>query len=538
VAKRSVPLRLGIGVKGGLGEYIAPCMKVDFVDDKRRNRLYSHTAFAGESDLHWFARKHTPLGLVFKEPEDLNTLVKKLDKMAPPFKKQKRQVKQTKLNFRTVSKAQSANPRHPSNSPIVTRAAAARAVRQERAMRSIERRLVRRNRVMAKYHGRRSRVGYRGRMKRGSSTKVWNDPYNQRGVTTIHEVTYEASDPNCIYAFADVVRPKDGVYYAIAAVIRHLMEKAGLRATAFDEYVVIPGGTTDIYFNLVKYNAYSTAFSNTAYTCTSTSTFRDVVNAFGVDFANYVSGYGALSASNTLELISMSIEKRVGSSSNVAVTQVPLAEVQLGELFIHVRAKSQLKIQNRTVGTMQVLNSEDVPTTVADFNSEGVHANSLVGRSYVFNGVPKLKTYGQVPGVGSPSANQFLRVDWVTGINKFGATYTGTNDFKTAPDPKIFWNCKASAKQRLEPGELKSLYGGCVFKKKLLKYLQMLKYEENSGQYSQTVFPILGVAFEDVMNLNGSFSCTIGMCIERKLGMFVSEKKQKWFRTEYSDDTV
>lgn len=380
--------------------------------------------------------------------------------------------------------------------------------------------------------------GYTGAMRRGRSSKVWNDVFNRRGVTAIHECNQEVIDANCVYAFADVIRPQDAVYYAVAAVVRLLMEKAGLRATAFDELVVIPGGCTDIYFNLVKYNIYSTAYTNTSITCTATTTFKQVVDAFGADFGNYVAGFGASSASNTLELVSMSIEKRVGSSSNAAVTQVPLAEVQLGELFIHVKAKSELKIQNRTVGTLQEPDPvTGAVTTYADFSASGVHANPLVGRSYVFSGVPKLKTYGQLLGAGTAAANAFLNINWTTGINCLGGTGS-SSDFKTPVDPKMFWNCKSSAKPHLDPGEMKSLWGVVNVRKKFLKYLQMLKYEQNTNFYSQTVFPIIGAAFEDAMNLNGAFSCTIGMSIDRKMGMYVTERKQKYFRTQYTDNTA
>lgn len=88
----------------------------DYTYDKRRNRLYSHTALAGESDLRWFARKHTPLGLVFKKPDGLNTLVKKLDKMGVKRK-------QTKLNFPTTKRQRTGSysrpPRETSKALVV-----------------------------------------------------------------------------------------------------------------------------------------------------------------------------------------------------------------------------------------------------------------------------------------------------------------------------------------------------------------------------------------------------------------------------------
>ena len=51
----------------------------------------------------------------------------------------------------------------------------------------------------------------------------------------------------------------------------------------------------------------------------------------------------------------------------------------------------------------------------------------------------------------------------------------------------------------------------------VLKFLQKIRYNINTGYYSYTIFPCLMVSFEDMINLNTTYDITIAVSVERYL---------------------
>lgn len=366
---------------------------------------------------------------------------------------------------------------------------------------------------------------YAGSMNRNMHKKrAWTEKFNRYGVVEKNERTATTSDDNCVYAVCDVIAPAEAIYYTIGALLRKLFEKAGFRPGGFSESPLgtkQPGNEmNNMQVVLSTHNAVTGGFAQVNAGIGTLTSFADIIALLVPTFQDYVAQFGISSASNGLELTHLTLEKYF--TIDAAEERVVLSTLQLNECELTVFGEAELKVQNRT------------PSSSGSTDAENVTANPIIGRSYIFSGIPKVKTYANVIGQTLDSTFLFGFLANGNGLGVFGATNAATEaSFKTPPEPGTFWNCQQSGKVYLDPGNVKALYHSYYKKCNVLKFLQKMKFNVNTGYYGYTIFPCMMVAFEDMINLENSNDITIAVAVERYLGCMVTEKRRKWMKSNF-----
>jgi hypothetical protein len=273
-------------------------------------------------------------------------------------------------------------------------------------------------------------------------------------------------------------------------------------------------------FNKVTGNA----LSPVSYTTVSTSTFQSVVDAFLGKVEEYIVGYGVADNSNAFELNAFTLHK-LSSTVNepVVPTSVLLSTVYCGEVHLQCYASCDFKVQNRTVGAG---GSED---------AENISANPIVGRFYKFKGLPNFKNFSYKIGGSLVNSQPFEALPCDKGLTCFGGTgTTPSQDFRTPPEPGMFWNVTSHSKVRLDPGQVKEFREFYMKKVMFLSFLQKLKYNTAYGYYAYTTFPCMMMSFEDVINTDTTYDIKIAVEVSRTLGFIASEKRRKWMKSSFN----
>lgn len=356
--------------------------------------------------------------------------------------------------------------------------------------------------------------------------------YNRNGVVIKKEVCGTVTDPNCVYIMNEVASPIDVITYSVAACLRLLLERAGIRVTAMDEFLcsndlASPNPVYKIKLN--TQNLQTSSLTATAfYNVTVGSTLGLATAAFVPLFRDYSCGFtnGAAvgSTGNLEELVEFILE-----GLSPAIT---LSQIKLSETMIDLVSYSRVKIQNRS------------PAADNSADSEEVSNNPVEGRIYSFNGIPKMKgsTNAQSTGLVGTGVQFFNQIPVDTGVKIFGAAALLNSDFREPPPPNAFYNCTGSAKVFLNPGKIKEFDVKSHKTDHILRFLKKLRiqYGTSAGGYqtSYNIFPSQMIALEDVINVNASAEITIAVENERMLGIMCSTKKRRFMRTFYEAFTV
>lgn len=490
-----------------------------FVKDKRGRKLYAHTYF-NEPDRRWFMRKFTPAGL----------FMKKWGKDTPPVDSLMRGRKRIRRSVSTVrsksgpsrynaSRSRSVKPRTKSFSPKSPRKNKGKGM------------TVWKPKSAKRFKGFDGGVyGGAVRAKR-RQRKLSSDRFNRRGMYTVYESTATVNDINCVYVMNAVIGPASAIEYSIATLLRYLLEKAGIRVTGYEEAIttLVDGFSNNAGYIFLLNGVNRTtgaALSVLSHTVTPTSSLATVTAAFVGRVTDFSAQFGASNTSNTMDLTSMTLYK-LGYSVD-GDSAIILSQVLLPEIFLEVYAKSELKLQNRTLASV----AADDPD--AD-SKDNVASNPLVGRYYTFNGLPKPKHSRYNIGQSTINDQTFGVMDG-TGIAGFGGTATSTISptFREPPSPGLFNNCTGSGKVRMEPGQIKSFFKTYNKKISILNFWRKMSYTTYPGGYfSYTLFPTQMVALEDVINVNVAATIAVAVEANREIGFMVSERKRKFMKTNY-----
>lgn len=367
--------------------------------------------------------------------------------------------------------------------------------------------------------------GYRGRFRKASrrGTKSTYDIYNKYGVVDINEIYGSVSDQTCVYIVNEVINTKDAIYYMIAAMLRKLIEKAGGRVTGNTSAVfsTTSGATSaaNYIIRLQTQNSATGVASTTDYTFTTATQFQSIVEAFRSYFESYCAGYGKADNSNTIEPVRFILIN--GSTPSTESVQ---SEMYFNETFVDIKGKSEIKVQNRTLATG------------GSGDAENVNNNPIQGRSYIFKGVPKPKANAFIQAGTNGALYAFERLDYPNAVSTFGATASAALDqnMREPPAASLFWNCKKSAKVRLEPGMIKSFYESDYMSGNVLALLKKMRLQTTAdgGLTNYSVMKIQMIAFEDVINANAEELISVQYEIERTIGVKCREKQQKYYKTE------
>lgn len=354
----------------------------------------------------------------------------------------------------------------------------------------------------------------------GARTKF--DKFNKVGVVHSTETIGSVSDQDVVYVLNEVINSRDVIKFIVAAVLRKLIEKAGIRVEGMDRspFEQDGGSTNEITYNItiLRQNQLTGSVTTTTKTVLVTDTFNDIVDFFKNIFEQYCAGYGELDNANLDELYKITLWTGVVADSTI------LSQMLFNEMFIDIYGTSQLKVQNRTKATG---GSED---------AENINNNPLQGWSYLFNGVPKPKANGRVT-LGTNSATYaFERMVYPKGVSQFGGTTPGLGaDFKEPPFPKQFWNVGKASNIRLEPGQMKSFQWNKSKSGNILRILKAIRLQlDGAGSYSTySIFPVQMIALEDVINANAAETISVQFEVQRVLGVKCWSKEKRYFTTDY-----
>jgi hypothetical protein len=340
--------------------------------------------------------------------------------------------------------------------------------------------------------------------------------YVAKGFVNTDEIAGTASDPDCVYLTTAALDPYAAITYAVQALYRKLLEKAGMRVSSSSE--IIPGrapeDARDHVFRLLGSQEGTSADEIIVYRqeAVAGSTIASLVNSATVlnAFMQYSSGAlmtaGVGADSTTIELTRFQL---YFDNSNTDQDMF-LAEIDLREEVLHFHGAANIKVQNRTLATGGSADAEDV------------NNNPLEGRMYSFNGIPKCKVYESFP-INIMSVNRGVQL--VRSAQFGGASIP----LKEPPLPKIFWNCSSASKIKLNPGDIKNAvvkHSGSV---KFLTWLKRIRlgYGTTGGGFGTTysIFKTNMIALEDMINLSASSNISIAYEVNRTSAFYFSTKK-------------
>lgn len=367
---------------------------------------------------------------------------------------------------------------------------------------------------------------YQGKFKKvsraGARTKF--DIYNKVGVVHSTETIGSVTDQDCVYLLNEVINSRDLIKYIVAAVIRKLIEKAGIRVQGMDRspFDKDAGDANELQYHItvVQQNHLSGASSSTTKDLLVGDTFDTIVVFFVNIFEQYCAGFGELNNQNLDEPHKITLWEGPNDGNPTVI----LSQMLFNETFVDIYGTSQVKVQNRTKATG---GSED---------AENINNNPLQGWSYLFNGVPKAKGDGRVTAGTNGAFYAFERMPYPKGVSQFGATGVGlTTDLKEPPFPKQFWNCGEASNIRLEPGAMKMFKWNKSKSGNVLKILKRIRLQLDAGGGFATysIFPVQMIALEDVINANAAETISVQFEVQRVLGVKCYTKEKKYFTTHY-----
>lgn len=350
--------------------------------------------------------------------------------------------------------------------------------------------------------------------------------YNRTGIVAVNETIGSVTDADCVYIFNEAINSRDLIHMIVRAMVRKLFEKAGIRITGpADPVMAIDGGGSTVNFTvrLTTQNNVSGVQTHRDFTLLTGTTFTVLCDWFTNNYEQYCSGHGELSNANMDELLVLRLLK--GVAGTIVANHDVRSELYFNETFIDILGESELKFQNRTKATGGSNDAEDI------------NNNPLVGRSYLFKGVPKPKANGYNVAGTNGSMVYFERMTYNKGLATFGGNSPGQDlTMREPPMPQQFWNCYKSGKVRLEPGAIKKFYNRAYKSGNVLKILKAIRLQlDATAQFSTySIFPVQMIALEDVINANAAENISVQYECQRKLGVKCWTKQKKFYKTEYS----
>lgn len=348
--------------------------------------------------------------------------------------------------------------------------------------------------------------------------------YLKCGVVHNDEIIGTVSDIDCVYLMHQAADPGRMITYGVYSLVRHLLEKVGHYKIESLDSIVSNWGNTDgdgLQFAILGYNVQDVTASVSQlyqYNSVSASSVRTIGNQMASDFLLYSQNYNTYSVyKGDIWTKFRLLQRNAGTTVFVVV-----GEIDLRNTTIHYNCKSQLKLQNNSLGS----------STADEADVGSITANPLQGYLYHFNSMPKSSN------VHVKYLEAFHRGDNV-GVMAVGANTvltsapTAQNGLRNPPLPKQWKNVKSSSRIRLEPGAIKSSY---VVYKKSMNFMKMLTYihwnpsaPSTIEYYPVSISPVDMIALEEVINF-GVNSSTV-------LTRFECEKTMACYCSSYDSKT-
>lgn len=379
---------------------------------------------------------------------------------------------------------------------------------------------------------------YKGRIKKRKFRPGAELKYMRHGFKNTTEIRGTVSDPDCVYIGHGTTVGSRLLTLFLQASLRKLF-KIGARQviTSVDEplrgYQSAGNGWRLILYIEDKGDGSITEVSyNTAATDTILSITGNTASGTAPgwpDLYNYWFNYiaaagGSGAAGSTQQPIGMSLLRTVVTAGDVVDYQ------HCGDLWyqnetINLMVKSQLKIQNRTLGANANSESDDVTN------------NPIQGKLYQMSqGAPRTK----VEGV------RLLETvfDW-TGVTTARAaqfTQAQVNDSKIMrepPSPNIFVGVTKVGKVRLDPGHIKKDVITYKVRMNVYKFFERLDWRPSSVTSTALQMKVHGkftlMALEDVINVNSTQNISIAYEVNRDEMMYLSTGRTQVAQGLFSD---
>lgn len=358
-----------------------------------------------------------------------------------------------------------------------------------------------------------TRGSYHGKFKKPKkgSNKKPESQFANKGIVRISEVIGTVSDPDCVYITHTAIDGYKLVEVAVQALVRKLFEKLGYRIANVDTILghISISDAKDWQVELTTVNQKTGVETvNSTFVTTIASTVRTVAAAFITPFMLFSSGSttapGVGAAGNDSRLSRFIL---YGQDFNITRQPVFECELRLEDEIMCVYGVSDLKIQNRTLSANGSSDTNDIAN------------NPLLGRSYIFSNIPKMRDRTAFLLNSIPIAN---------GVQLVRATQIANTTFKEPPLPQLFTNCKKSGVVRLEPGDIKN--SRCSFKKNMsfLTFLEKIKLQYGTGgeflSY-QSMFPSEMFALEDLINVNIAQNISCAYESNQTIGVYFKTRR-------------
>jgi len=384
--------------------------------------------------------------------------------------------------------------------------------------------------------GKASKGKYRGKFKK---RRMRRDIYNLKGLTTVTEISGTVNDSDCVYVGHSCVALSAMLDTILSTLLKTVLNKAGMQVDSVSMVLdsltnsgVAPSPTLTGYgfrFVLLTTQGDTDVITAFAYDTQLSDTIKSIVGDISTGIAGswatlrniFIDYCTGADLNNVRARKPTKLILSVYDMGTSPVQYRMVSELNLQNLILHLRVKSELKIQNRTVAD-----------NTADTDAFDVANNPIVGWNYHFNtGSPRFKGNGPylLEYVGSHTGV----------ITQASADFEDTQNayninFKEPPLPNTFRNIEKAGKVRLEPGNIKS--DNLFFEKKvgLFKFLEQFGWQRTASVLDSTVTQPNSIkamgkcalyALEDIINVSpASNLVTIAYEVNRTTSVYFSSR--------------
>lgn len=379
-------------------------------------------------------------------------------------------------------------------------------------------------RGVAKVGKYRTKGRYAGRFRRTRRNK--KDMFRHLGFMHTTEVHGTVTDPDCVYIGHSAHSQIQLLEVICQSLLKKLFAKAGWQCRNITE--PIPGyePNTSNCWKLVLYRenketgAVDSSITYTTPSATQTSIYQIVGNqaagvaalwgGFRAVLEAYATGEYATGTGSSLNVQQPTKLRLFRAEDNVGSFWQFQSEINLENEWIVVKGNSKLKVQNRSVAA-------DASTDANDVSN-----NPIEGRIYSFSsGSPRSKIPGAyfVEGMFETHGVIAARAGQMTSVE----------GFKEPPPPTSWWNCKGSAKVRIEPGDIKTSMVSHYRSMPFLLFLKRAGFGYGTGSPKKQI-NFFGksamIALEDMINVNPSHNLSIAYECNREFGCYFVTKNR------------
>jgi len=271
----------------------------------------------------------------------------------------------------------------------------------------------------ASFAGKRFRYRRPSRMQKRRYRKAFN------GVQYCIERVANVTDDRCVYLEHSTAPMNTLAKYVIYALLKKLLNAAGIQFTAWEEIRAGRVQTGDTFALSYRKNMVDAPVSIGYTVVAGDVTYGAIADGFWLVVYNNLINCGALVGMQSNALLQL--------ASYVGVDGRHHAELNMRTCTISILTKSTLKMQNRSVNV------------ITDDQSDDVNNVPLYGKSYQGRG------NGLVP---RDTSSRVVPCDSVYGWTMFGAG--PENQLAEPPQAYHFQYCKKSAKVHIGPGRIKT----------------------------------------------------------------------------------